>query len=171
VRQKKYPKSGVTINALALVVVDDFRSGVIFLSPQSQSTERQGLPRMTKREIKHPEKLTATGSYSAGVYADGWLFISGQGPLDLRTGQVVHGSIGEETRLTMQHIGKILAAAECNFNDVVKCTCHLSNIADFEQFDRVYSEFFTGILPARTTVQAVLWGGIKVEIDAIARKI
>jgi 2-iminobutanoate/2-iminopropanoate deaminase len=125
---------------------------------------------MPKREIKHPEKLAATGSYSAGVQVDGWLFISGQGPLDLGTGQVVHGSIGEETRLTLQHIGKILEAAGCTFNDVVKCSCHLSDIADFEQFDRVYAEFFTGVLPARTTVESVLWGGIKVEIDAIARK-
>ena len=124
---------------------------------------------MLKREIKHPEKLAATGSYSAGVQLDGWLFISGQGPLDLGTGQVVHGSIGEETRLTLEHIGKILDAAGYSFKDVVKCTCHLSDIADFEQFDRVYAEFFTGVLPARTTVESVLWGGIKVEIDAIAR--
>jgi 2-iminobutanoate/2-iminopropanoate deaminase len=55
-----------------------------------------------------------------------------------------------------------------SFDDVVKCTCHISNISDFERFDAVYREFFSGILPARTTVQSVL-GGIQVEIDAIAR--
>jgi 2-iminobutanoate/2-iminopropanoate deaminase len=56
------------------------------------------------------------------------------------------------------------------FNDVVKCTCHLSDINDFGRFNAVYRSFFSGVLPARTTVQSVLGGGIKVEIDAVARK-
>lgn len=126
---------------------------------------------MPKHEIKHPDKLVSTGSYSAGVQVDGWLFVSGQGPLDLRTGKVVRGSIEEETRSTMSHIGKILEAAGYSFEDVVKCTCHLADIGDFDGFDRAYSQFFSGIRPARTTVQSVLWNGIKVEIDAIARKV
>lgn len=125
---------------------------------------------MPKREIKHPDKLVSTGSYSAGVHVDGWLFVSGQGPLDLRTGEVVRGSIEEETRLTMAHIGKILEAAGYSFEDVVKCTCHLADIRDFDGFDRAYSQYFRGIRPARTTVQSVLWNGIKVEIDAVARR-
>ena len=126
---------------------------------------------MAKREIKHPDKLVSTGSYSAGIQVDNWLFISGQGPLNLRTGEVVRGSIEDETRLTLSHIGKILEAAGYSFEDVVKCTCHLSDIRDFDGFDRVYSEFFSGVRPARTTVQSVLWNGIKVEIDAIARRL
>ena len=126
---------------------------------------------MPKREIKHPDKLVSTGSYSAGIQLDNWLFISGQGPLNLRTGEVVRGSIEDETRLTLSHIGKILEAAGYSFEDVVKCTCHLSDIRDFNGFDRVYSEFFSGVRPARTTVQSVLWNGIKVEIDAIARRL
>ena len=122
-----------------------------------------------KKEIKHPDKIVETGSYSAGVLIDGWLFISGQGPLDLRTGEAVSGSIEEETRLTMSHIGKILENAGCSFDDVVKCTCHLATIEDFGRFDAVYAGFFPSVKPARTTVQSVLGGGIKVEIDAIAR--
>ncbi len=125
---------------------------------------------MSKCEIKHPDKLVSTGSYSAGVQIDGWLFISGQGPLDLRTGEVVRGSIEDEARLTLSHIGKILEAAGYSFEDVVKCTCHLADIRDFDGFDRAYSKFFSGVRPARSTVQSVLWNGIKVEIDAIARK-
>ncbi len=124
---------------------------------------------MPKTEIKHPDKVAATGSYSAGVLIDGWLYISGQGPLDLRTGEVVSGSIEEETRLTLTHIGAILQAAGCTFDDVVKCACHLADINDFARFDQVYAGFFPGVRPARTTVQSVLGGGIKVEIDAIAR--
>jgi len=63
----------------------------------------------------------------------------------------------------------VLEAGGCSFEDVVKCTCHLANINDFDRFNRVYSEFSKNVLPARTTVQSALWGGIKVEIDAIAR--
>jgi 2-iminobutanoate/2-iminopropanoate deaminase len=123
----------------------------------------------TKLEIKHPDKKVSTGAYSAGVSLDGWLFISGQGPLDLGTGEIVEGTVEEQTRLTLTHIGKVLNAAGCSYDDVVKCTCYLSNIADFDRFNQVYEEFFTGVRPARTTVQAVLWGGIRIEIDAIAR--
>ncbi|MGI8959910.1 MAG: RidA family protein [Bryobacteraceae bacterium] len=121
-----------------------------------------------KSEIKHPDKLASTGSYSAGVLCDGWLFISGHAAQNLATGEVVHGSIEEETRLTLSHIGKVLTQAGCTFEDVVKCTCHLADVNDFDRFDKTYSEFFTGVKPARTTVQSVLGGGIKVEIDAIA---
>jgi len=123
---------------------------------------------MAKTEIKHPDKKVSTGAYSAGVLIDGWLYISGQGPLDMATGQVRHGTIEEETRLTLEHIGKILQEAGCGYDDVVKCTCHLADIADFGRFNAVYAEFFPGVRPARTTVQSVLPGG-KVEIDAIAR--
>lgn len=123
---------------------------------------------MSKSEIRHPDKQVSTGAYSAGVLVDGWLYVSGQGPLDLKTGKVLSGSIEEETKLTMEHIGKILNAAGCTFDDVVKCTCHLADINDFPRFNAVYASFFQGVMPARTTVQSGLLG-IKVEIDAIAR--
>jgi 2-iminobutanoate/2-iminopropanoate deaminase len=124
---------------------------------------------MPKREIRHPGRSASTGAYSDGVILDGWLYVSGQGPLDLKTGAVISGSIEEETRLTMSHIGRILEAAGCGFDDVVKCTCHLADIRDFDGFNRIYAEFFSGVRPARTTVQSVLGDGIKVEIDAVAR--
>ncbi len=125
---------------------------------------------MPKTEILHPDKKASTGAYSAGVLIDGWLFVSGQGPLDLATGAVSHGTIEDETRLTLRHVGKVLEASGMTFDDVVKCTCHLADIHDFARFNQVYREFFSGILPARTTVQSGLGDGIKVEIDAIARK-
>lgn len=124
---------------------------------------------MPNKEVKHPDKVAATGSYSAGVLRDGWLFVSGHGSLDLRTGQPVPGNIEEETRRTLEHIGKVLAAAGAGFDDIVKCTCHLADIRDFDGFDKAYRAFFPGVKPARTTVQSVLWGGLKVEIDAIAK--
>lgn len=122
-----------------------------------------------KREIKHPGKQKPTGAYSAGLVVDGWVFVSGQGPLDITTGRVVEGTIEEQTRLTLARLAVILQTAKCGLQEVVKCTCYLADIGDFDRFNKVYAEFFHGVRPARTTVQSVLWGGIKVEIDAIAR--
>ncbi|HXG25126.1 MAG TPA: Rid family hydrolase, partial [Chthonomonadales bacterium] len=72
---------------------------------------------MSKQEVKHPDKKTETGAYSAGIICDGWLYISGHGPLDMATGQVVRGTIEEETRLTLEHIEKVLQAAGCTRDD------------------------------------------------------
>ncbi|HYK55343.1 MAG TPA: RidA family protein [Flavisolibacter sp.] len=122
---------------------------------------------MDKMEIKHPDKIANTGAYSAGVLIDGWLFISGQGPLDLASGEVKRGTIEEETLLTLSHIKKIVEAAGGTLSDIVKCTVHLSDIQDFDRYNAAYASFFPGIKPARTTVQSVLSDGIKIEIDAI----
>lgn len=124
---------------------------------------------MGKREIKHPEKQVDTGAYSAAVEADGWVYVSGHGPLDMKTGEVIGDEIETQTRVTLEHIQKVLAEAGCTMDDVVKSTCHLADIGDFDGFNRVYSEFFKGVRPARTTVQSVLLG-ILVEIDVVARK-
>ncbi|HKT13222.1 MAG TPA: RidA family protein [Terriglobia bacterium] len=124
---------------------------------------------MAKVEIKHPDKKVSTGAYSAAVLIDGWVYVSGQGPLDMKTGELVEGTIEDQTRLTLTHIGKILKAAGCSFDDVVKSTCHLSDIRDFDRFNAVYAEFFPGVRPARTTVQSGLGKGMRVEIDVVAR--
>jgi 2-iminobutanoate/2-iminopropanoate deaminase len=124
---------------------------------------------MKKTEIKHPDKKVNTGAYSAAILVDGWLYISGQGPLDLATGEIVPGTIEEETLLTLSHIKKIVEAANGKLADIVKCTVHLGDINDFDRYNAVYSSFFPGIKPARTTVQSVLFKGIKIEIDAVAR--
>lgn len=125
---------------------------------------------MSLKEIKHPHRQdTSNAPYSAGVECDGWLYVSGQGPLDLKTGEVKRGTIEEETITTLENVRLILEAAGCTFDDVVKCTCYISKIEDFDGFSKTYREHFKGVRPARTTLAAALWGGIKVEIDAIAR--
>ncbi len=129
-------------------------------------------PGMAKKEIKHPDKGKSTGAYSAAVEMDGWVYVSGQGPVDPKTAQPVRGTIEQETELTLGHLNKILQAAGCTRQDIVKCAVHLADIKDFDRFNAVYREFFAQVpvLPARTTVQSVLWNGIKVEIDCVARK-
>lgn len=126
-----------------------------------------------KQEIVHPEnagKGFTTGAYSAAVEMDGWVYVSGQGPIDFTTSEFRLGSIEEETRLTMHNIRSILQAAGCTMDDVVKCHVHLADINDFAGFNKEYANCFTGVKPARTTVQSGLGHQIKVEIDAIARK-
>ncbi|HSU55108.1 MAG TPA: Rid family detoxifying hydrolase [Candidatus Dormibacteraeota bacterium] len=127
---------------------------------------------MAKREIKHPDKEKSTGAYSAAVEIDGWVYVSGQGPVDPKTAQPVRGTIEEETRYVLNQVKIILEAAGCTLNDVVKSTVHLADIREFDRYNAVYREFFkaVAVLPARTTVQSVLWNGIKVEIDVVARR-
>jgi 2-iminobutanoate/2-iminopropanoate deaminase len=124
---------------------------------------------MPKQQISHPDRKATTGAYSDGVLVDGWLYVAGQGPLDLSTGKVLSGTIEEETRTTLENIGKILKAGGCSFDDVVKSTVHLADIKDFDRYNQTYAEFFKGIRPVRTTVQSVLGLGIKVEIDIVAK--
>jgi 2-iminobutanoate/2-iminopropanoate deaminase len=125
---------------------------------------------MSKKEIKHPDRQeTEASPYSAAVECDGWLYVSGQGPVDLTTMEVQHGTIEEETRLTLENVRLVLEAGGCTFDDVVKCTCYIADMADFDAFSRVYREHFKMPRPARSTIEAPLWGEMKVEIDAIAR--
>jgi 2-iminobutanoate/2-iminopropanoate deaminase len=127
---------------------------------------------MAKKEIKHPDKEQSTGAYSAAVEIDGWVYVSGQGPVDPKTAQPVRGTIEQETEMTLRHIEKILKAAGCSLHDVLKCTVHLADIEDFARFNATYRTFFkdVAVLPARTTVQSVLWNSIKIEIDCVAKK-
>lgn len=127
---------------------------------------------MGKTKIIHPDRAQdfTTGAYSDGVLIDGLLFVSGQAAIDFKASKFILGTIEEETLLTLNNIKAILESAGMRLDDVVKCTVHLSDIADFNRFNKVYADFFTGIRPARTTVQSVLDNGIKVEIDCIAKK-
>lgn len=126
---------------------------------------------MGKIKISHPDRDPAfiTGNYSDGVLIDDFLFISGQGAIDFKTSSFVLGTIEEETHLTLQNIKAIAEAAGASLNDVVKCTVHLSNIEEFDSYNQVYSKYFEGIKPARTTVQSILAEGLKVEIDCILK--
>lgn len=114
---------------------------------------------------------TPSPHISTAVVCDEWVFVSGQGPLDMATLKTVPGSIEQETRLTLANIQAVLEQAGCSKIDIVRCTCYLAALDDFPGFNATYREFFdTPIPPARSTVQVGLLGGIKVEIDVIARR-
>ncbi len=127
---------------------------------------------MSKRQIFHPEqkdKDFVVGAFSDAVEVDGTVYISGQGPVDFATGTFIRGTIEEETLQTLHNIKCLIESAGGTLDDVVKCSVHLADIKDWDRYNKVYSEFFTGVRPARITVQSGLGFGIKIEIDAIAK--
>jgi 2-iminobutanoate/2-iminopropanoate deaminase len=106
------------------------------------------------------------GAYSPGIVAEGRLvFVSGQGPL--RDGQIVHGTIEEETEIVLDNLRTIVEAAGATLADVVRVGVFLADLGDFAAMNAVYERVFPAPLPARTTVGAQL-PGIKVEIDCVA---
>jgi 2-iminobutanoate/2-iminopropanoate deaminase len=126
---------------------------------------------MKKSKINHPDRDPSfvTGAYSDGIVVDGFLFVSGQAPVDFKTSKFILGTIEEETHRTMQNIKAIIEAGGATMEQVVKCTVHLRDIEEFDRYNQVYATYFPGIKPARTTVQSVLAEGISVEIDCIVK--
>jgi 2-iminobutanoate/2-iminopropanoate deaminase len=113
------------------------------------------------------EGTKPVGPYSPGIVAEGkFVFVSGQGPL--RDGKVVPGTIEEETELTLENLGAVLASAGASFDDVVRCGVFLADLGDFDRMNAVYESYFEAPRPARTTVGTALMD-IKVEIDCVAR--
>ena len=109
------------------------------------------------------------GPYSQGVKANGFLYMSGQVALDPKTGELIGGSIAEQTERVMNNIKGILEAAGSNFHHVVKTTVFLKDMNDFAGMNEVYGKFFALAPPARSTVQvARLPKDALVEIEVIA---
>jgi 2-iminobutanoate/2-iminopropanoate deaminase len=111
----------------------------------------------------------AIGPYSQAVRAGDTLFLSGQIPLDPATGQVIAGDISAQTERVLTNLGAILAAAGLGFDDVVRTTIYLVDLAHFAIVNETYARFFRPPFPARSTVQVTaLPRGVSIEIDAIA---
>jgi 2-iminobutanoate/2-iminopropanoate deaminase len=112
------------------------------------------------------------GPYSPGLTVGEWIFLSGQGGFDPKTGTVVSDDLAEQTQQTEQtfnNIETVLEAAGASLDDVVSCLVHLVDLADFPAFNAVYEQKFTGVKPVRTTVRADLVAGMLVEITVVAR--
>jgi 2-iminobutanoate/2-iminopropanoate deaminase len=112
----------------------------------------------------------AIGPYSQGVTTDGYVFCSGQVALDAASGELLDGTVGEQTTKAMENLSAVLAAAGTTFHHVVKTTIYLTDMNDFAEVNEAYGKFFEQRPPARATVGvAGLPKGAKVEIDCIAR--
>jgi 2-iminobutanoate/2-iminopropanoate deaminase len=122
-----------------------------------------------KHAVESPRLPPAKGPYSPAIVANGLVFVSGQGPIDPASGEVVRGDIQTQTKLVLQNIEVILEEAGSSLGKALKTTVYLADIADFAAMNEVYATFFTSAPPARTTIQAAaLPLGIDVEVDVIA---
>jgi 2-iminobutanoate/2-iminopropanoate deaminase len=119
--------------------------------------------------ISTPEAPAAIGPYSQAVETHGVVYLSGQIPLDPATGQLVEGDIVAQTERVMANLGAVLKIANLGFENVVRTTIYLVDLADFAKVNEAYGRRFPHAPPARATVQvAALPKGARVEIDAIA---
>jgi 2-iminobutanoate/2-iminopropanoate deaminase len=143
--------------------------GAIGAMPLARPAVRRPRSAPMKKEVKTDKAPQAIGPYSQGIIAGGFLYCAGQIPLVPETGQLVGGSIEDQTRQVFKNISAILTAAGRTFDDVVKCTVFLQSMDDFAAMNKVYAEFFKPPYPARSAVQAArLPRDVKVEIEAIA---
>lgn len=123
-----------------------------------------------KRKICTETAPEAQGPYSQAVEMNGLFFVSGQVPLNPRTGQIVSGGIAEQTTQVLDNLSAVLVAGGASLDTVVKTTIYLVDLNDFQVVNRIYGTYFNkGVVPARATVQvAALPLDALIEIDAIA---
>ena len=125
----------------------------------------------THQAITTAEAPAPVGPYNQAVQAGGWLYCSGQIPLDPATGEMVgSGDVEAETRQVLRNLQAVLSAAGTEAARVVRTTVYLVDLADFQAVNAIYAEMFgSGVSPARACVQvAALPKGSRVEIDCIA---
>ncbi len=124
-----------------------------------------------KRIINTSKAPAAIGPYSQAVEKGGFLFISGQVPINPETGKIVEGGIIEQTKQVMKNIEAILHEAGYTFDDVIKSTCLLSDMANFGEMNSVYEKYYPENPPARAAFAVKeLPLGVLVEIETIAAK-
>lgn len=122
-----------------------------------------------KHIVQTDKAPQAIGPYSQAIRAGGFVFASGQIPIDPATGQFVPGGISEQTEQVMKNLAAVLEAAASGLDRIVKTTVFLADMTEFAAMNEVYGRFFQNDPPARATVQAArLPRDAKVEIEAIA---
>lgn len=117
--------------------------------------------------VKTDKAPAAIGPYSQGVVAGGFVYVSGQIPLDPATGELVGGSIEDQTERVIANLKAILEAAGTDISKVVKTTCFLKDMGDFSRFNSVYEKHFVS-KSARACVSASLPKDAAVEVEVIA---
>ena len=122
-----------------------------------------------RQPIKTDSAPAAIGPYSQAIKANGFVFVSGQIPIDPQTGEFVEGGITEQTARVLKNLTAVLEAAGSSLEQVVKTTVFLADMKEFSSMNEVYAEFFPSPPPARSTVAAAgLPRNARVEIEAVA---
>lgn len=124
---------------------------------------------MSKKVVSTSSAPAAVGPYSQAVVSNGLVFCSGQIPLDPASGELVGGTIADQTRRCMENLAAVLEAAGTSFANAIKVTAFLTDMGDFAEFNEAYGEFFGDDPPARATFAvAALPKGAEVEVECIA---
>jgi 2-iminobutanoate/2-iminopropanoate deaminase len=122
-----------------------------------------------KKIISTSEAPAAVGPYSQAVRIGSTVYCAGQIPLDPKSGQIVSKDISGQTRRVLDNISAILKAEDLSFENIVKTTIFLTDLADFQTVNEIYASYFKQAPPARSTVQVTaLPKGARIEIEAIA---
>lgn len=121
------------------------------------------------REIESSDAPASIGPYSQGIHDGDTIYVSGQGPIDPDSGDVVSQDVREQTARTLENIDAVLGAADLSLDDVVKTTVFVNDMRYYDDVNEVYGEYMSEPYPARSAVEVVkLPVDIKVEIEAIA---
>jgi len=122
-----------------------------------------------KKVFETDKAAVLGGPYPQAVIHNGLIYLSGQGPIDPQTNEVILGTVEQEAQLTLENIRIILEEAGSSLDKVLQVTAYLINMREYGRFNEVYRRYFSQDPPARTCIQAArLPFGIRVEIDAIA---
>ncbi|MFC4405520.1 RidA family protein [Haloarchaeobius iranensis] len=121
------------------------------------------------RELTTDDAPESIGPFSQGIESDGRIYVSGQGPIDPDTGDVVSEDVREQTRRTLDNLAAVLSAGGASLDDVVKATVFVSDMRYYDAVNEVYGEAMSPPYPARSAVEVVkLPVDIKVEIEVVA---
>jgi 2-iminobutanoate/2-iminopropanoate deaminase len=123
-----------------------------------------------KQPIQPPGAAVSKAPLTPAILTGDFVYVSGQGALDLATGEYLQGDVRSETKQVFENLKTVLKAAGSSLDKVVKCNVYLRDINDFAAMNEVYRSYFEPPYPARTTIQAgALPLGFAVEIECIAK--
>ena len=129
------------------------------------------MERMPRKHVESPRGPQALGPYSAAVWAGDLLYLSGQTPVDPKTGELINGDVAAQTHRAFDNLEAVLADAGLSMDNVIKCNVYLTDMANFAAMNSAYATRFAKPYPARTTVAVrALPRNALVEIEMVARR-
>ena len=167
-KKVKKAKKGELLEAIPTVHTPELEEYARKHEKMAESDDRPESEEDGLSVIATSKAPAAIGPYSQAITAGGFLFASGQIPIDPKTGEIDGEDIRTQAKRVMKNIGKILKKAGTDYAHVVKTTCFLADMADFAAFNEVYGEYFTG-KPARSCVAVKeIPKGVLCEVEVIA---
>jgi 2-iminobutanoate/2-iminopropanoate deaminase len=158
-RRKFVKRGGAT--AIAAAAISHESSG-------EATAAQAGRSKTSRRKVQTDRAPRSSNPYSQAIVAGNTIYVSGQVPINPRTGQAVTGPFEDQAAQVFENIKAIVEAAGATLADVARVNVYLANLADFNKFNEVYKKYFSGDYPARTTVGVQLLSTFLIEVDCIA---